>query len=441
MKILFSEFSPKPRVLLLALCLFGVFGTVFADDYHYINLFVGDRASGLAGAYTAIADGPEGAYYNPAGLAFSPSVYVSVSTNAVQLKQLVYKDIWASVQSGIDYVRNSFAYVPTFFGTVQRDGKLGFALTLATIENDSFDQRDKLVLYEPAYQANQIVNIGFIQSNNNQELGLSWGLLLSDSLSLGWGAFLGYRESKLITENVQQLEGYAFFNTQTSYFRRQKLSIRPSLGLQMVPFENASIGLSGTISIPLLAFDSAASTSYLMVADGWVDGSTLLYPIQLGVQDNSESMLSIVQHGLFASTYAQANLGFAYFLSPSLLVSIDGTVYVPLNSSQDGLQRVFTWNAAAGLEWYLSPNFPLRVGLFTNNANTPSLSPGNSFTQDHLDLYGASLSFGYATSNFDLTLGAAASIGWGDSRILSGNQAIQSMNGSTVQLFISGSFH
>jgi uncharacterized membrane protein YecN with MAPEG domain len=55
---------------------------VTADEYHFVNTFVGDRAAGMGGAYTAIADGPEGMYYNPAGLAFAPTNYVSVSTNA-----------------------------------------------------------------------------------------------------------------------------------------------------------------------------------------------------------------------------------------------------------------------------------------------------------------------------------------------------------------------
>ena len=45
---------------------------VFADDLHYVNMLVGNRAAGLGGAYTAISDDPTGCYYNPAGIAFSP---------------------------------------------------------------------------------------------------------------------------------------------------------------------------------------------------------------------------------------------------------------------------------------------------------------------------------------------------------------------------------
>ncbi|HOS34133.1 MAG TPA: hypothetical protein PLO95_13180, partial [Spirochaetota bacterium] len=75
------------RVVLISISLLLLFN-VSADENHYINLFVGDRAAGLAGAYTAIADGPEGAFYNPAGLAYSSSKYFSLSVNAIQFKML-----------------------------------------------------------------------------------------------------------------------------------------------------------------------------------------------------------------------------------------------------------------------------------------------------------------------------------------------------------------
>ena len=40
-----------------------------ADDNHYQNFLVGERAASIGGAYTALSDDASGAYYNPAGLA------------------------------------------------------------------------------------------------------------------------------------------------------------------------------------------------------------------------------------------------------------------------------------------------------------------------------------------------------------------------------------
>ncbi len=42
-----------------------------ADELHYTNLLIGDRASGMGGAYTAVSDDATGLYYNPAGIAYA----------------------------------------------------------------------------------------------------------------------------------------------------------------------------------------------------------------------------------------------------------------------------------------------------------------------------------------------------------------------------------
>src|SRR5262245_58359703 len=42
--------------------------TASADDAHHRNNLLGDRALGMGGAWTGLADDPSAAYYNPAGL-------------------------------------------------------------------------------------------------------------------------------------------------------------------------------------------------------------------------------------------------------------------------------------------------------------------------------------------------------------------------------------
>ena len=50
-------------------------------DYNYINDLIGGRATGLAGAFTAISDDPSGANYNPAGIVFAIDNQISLSVN------------------------------------------------------------------------------------------------------------------------------------------------------------------------------------------------------------------------------------------------------------------------------------------------------------------------------------------------------------------------
>ncbi|MCB1192426.1 MAG: hypothetical protein H7A23_10390 [Leptospiraceae bacterium] len=55
--------------------------TLFADSYHNIQSFIGEKAAAMGGAFTAISDDPSGAYYNPAGISFAYNNYVSISAN------------------------------------------------------------------------------------------------------------------------------------------------------------------------------------------------------------------------------------------------------------------------------------------------------------------------------------------------------------------------
>ena len=64
-----------------ALVWLGASALALADDGHYQNFLVGERAAGMGGAFTAIANDPSGTYYNPAGL-------VDIKSNASNLPDI-----------------------------------------------------------------------------------------------------------------------------------------------------------------------------------------------------------------------------------------------------------------------------------------------------------------------------------------------------------------
>src|SRR4051812_8644532 len=77
----------------------------FAEDgnYHYKSILVGERASGLGGAYTAISDDPSGVYHNPAGIVFSLENYLSLSANGLATGSTTYENVYP----GQNYVYRS----------------------------------------------------------------------------------------------------------------------------------------------------------------------------------------------------------------------------------------------------------------------------------------------------------------------------------------------
>ena len=435
--------------MLLLLC--STFG--FADEYHYVDIFVGDRAAGMAGAYTAIADGPEGAYYNPAGLAFSSSAYISVSTNALQIKEITYNDVQPFIgieTNPVDYTRRSFAFVPNFFGFLQRsDNGPTFAFTLASTDNEGFDQRNRLNfdLSNPDLSIDTIIlNTNFTNTRSQNEAGPSLAWLLGERFSLGFGLFAVYEDNRFITQNINRADadGSAaeFFTVTSRYFRSQIVSAKPQLGVQFMPIPELSIGYATNFRVPLYGAYAVQSASFSYDNTNNDFDFSVTPP---AVQDNVVSQLNLFTNGIFEATEWRHSLGVAWFVSRALVISADARVYIPIADSAGDTGTVFTWNAAAGAEWYLSPNFPLRFGLFTNHSNQPSLREYDSrdtstFTQnDHVDYYGASLSIGYTTADSSINLGLSGSLGFGQSQIVALGP-LQDVTAFTMSVFISGGY-
>ena len=57
-------------IILISGCL--VSQLLYANTDNYKNILIGDRASTMAGAFSAISDDSSGVFYNPAGLVHIP---------------------------------------------------------------------------------------------------------------------------------------------------------------------------------------------------------------------------------------------------------------------------------------------------------------------------------------------------------------------------------
>ncbi len=396
--------------------------SVFADEYHYNNMLIGDRASGLAGAYSAIADDPSGLFYNPAGIVYATTSNISANMNAYNVSQTRYKD----VLGGQDWVRTSAALVPNFFGITQPlgSGTLGFSYAVT----DS-------ILEDQDQTFNDIPTAGtkFTMNFNNQttvnNIGPSYALAFNDKISIGLTLY-GYNR----TEEKIASQSFDFPNTETNniyhwenvYSSVSEYGINPILGFMITPIEKVSLGL--TLSKIVLLHSStktqqSCATSYLEeTSTGAV------------CQPNSFNRIELASNSKRKYPFT-LNLGAAYFASKTLMVSSSVWIYEAMNLNKSPLV-----NAAAGLEYYISSRFAIRMGGYTNFANTPKLAQNavNEFNE-HIDIVGGTMSLSHFTRTSSITFGAAGTYGRGQAQVVDGNTKIQDVEYLGASIFISAS--
>ena len=374
-----------------------------ADTYHYNNILIGDRAAGMGGAYSAIADDPSGLYYNPAGIAHADGASLNGSVNAYSNTFSEYKNVFG----GKSWKRVSSGLIPNFFGLIQpfAGGMAGFSVVVTDAVADDQDQHFSNFTptggSDPAkdYYVNDFY-INFNNQDTTYNIGPSFAFKLRDDLALGVSLYGHYRKQQFIlNQQVYRRNGEQIWTN--AYFQIVEYGINPVLGLMWSPLERLSVGMT------LRKTQVLQSRSRKQVTSKEAD------------------VTSIVQPAIETSTVRrdrplQFSLGTAYFASDRLLFSGD----LVWNQSAGNSQA--TTNFALGSEFYLNTQWAVRAGIFTNMANTPALSASKTGQPEHVDLYGGSFSVTRFTRNSSLSVGINGNLGNGQAQVLaSGVQDLQ----------------
>ena len=393
-----------------------------ADEYHYNNILIGDRAAGMGGAYTAVADDPSGLFYNPAGIVYAQGNNVSVSANALHQTKTIYKN---ALGNGNDYERDSSALLPNFFGIIQPLGKgrVGFSYAVP----DSIVEDQNQTFYNIPGTTTSKYAINFNKSDNTYNFGPSYALELSKEFSVGATLYAHYRQNEWISNQlVNKNNGtYQWLNL---FYKSTEWGVKPIIGMMWSPTSKLSAGLSVS-KVTILQSDSV----YQSVCSGDIAG--ICDPTYV---PGTAPVRVISTSGEKRAYPLTSTIGVAYFPSKVLIVSADFSYYAKAQDAVFG-DKEATWNAAIGTEYYLDEKWAIKGGLFTDRANTPKINTGDVNALDHVDLYGASLSGSYFTRQSSITVGGTYRQGKGKAQILGDNQ-IQDVNSQALTLFVSASY-
>ncbi len=386
-----------------------------ADAYHYTNVLVGDRAAGMAGAYTAVSDDATGLYYNPAGIVYSSGRNLSASVNAVSVMDETYK----GAVGGSDWKRSSSSLLPNYFGVIQPLGPFKVGISYAVPDAITSDQRQ-------AFKSSGAVTdyqINFNQESKTYIAGPSVAAELADGLSAGLTLYW-YQKSALTIMNQVIARGDGTFAWQNNYQGRIEEGIRPVLGLMYSPADKVSLGLAVS-SI----YDIWARTSQQTSAQDSADATKNVIPPQTA-SDNT-----LVRYP------TQVNFGAAWFPISRFLLSAEadystGVGYQPI------LQRDIhpVLNGAVGGEYYFTSSLAGHAGFYTNFANTSRVDSGKTGQPEHVDLYGGTLSLSGFTRSAAITLGGAYTYGQGQAQIRAGYPDIQTAVINGWMLYLAASY-
>lgn len=405
--------------LLLGVGLLGATPTL-ADEFHYNNLLIGERASGMGGAYTAISDDATGLYYNPAGIAYVGDKNFSASVNAFYSQSKRYENAIGNQP----FIRNSSALLANFFGIVKPMGgfKVGFSFAVPDAVSENQNQ-----VFDNVSTNTQRLTFNLSNRDTTNLFGPSVAVEVNDSTAIGLTLYAHKRDVQLIIN--QFLERTDLSNLWINkYYLVSEWGMRPTLGIAWAPVEKVSLGLSLSKTMVLSSSTSIQDTCFDSRAGGCAATTTV-----------PSVRVPNLTDATYRRTYPiRTALGIAYFASNTLLLSADMVHHTPVTDPNFG-DKVATTNFAIGAEYYLSKKWALRMGAYTNNANTPAIQAGVTNIEERINIYGASMSLTNFTGDTSVTVGGSLNYGRGQSQITS-DTSVQNATTSGWLLFLSSSY-
>ncbi|MBL0956178.1 MAG: outer membrane protein transport protein [Leptospira sp.] len=386
-------------ILLSSICLSPV--SLFpSEPFNNIQGFYGERAAGLAGAFTAIADDPSGAYYNPAGLGFTHNDGISISASNFKDVKRSYINIDTPGQR---YNQTHQGFDPNFIGLLKNFDRWKFAFSIVNTYNYSYNRVDQVnyPLVSPSINSTR----NYTKERCNQLLvGPSLAYLLNDKLSLGATLYYMNDTKEVSRTQFQQFSDLSY--VMRSYVDNRRTSgLMPVLGIQYQPNPKLSLGFSyrrifvtgGDRLFNEVYVDSTRrpGSSAVDFIEGTGGGAS---SIEQGVLTQKPKLVTSIPQT------QEMRFGVAFFPTARFLASFDmiHTSGYKVRRNQDEistfgrrvtytindtevreLTRYSTTNFAAGMEYYLADTFSVLGGIYTNEPNTKPIS----WTESAVDLY------------------------------------------------------
>lgn len=334
--------------------------TVYADDYHYQNILIGERAAGMGGAFTAIANDASAVYYNPAGLALVSDSSLSVSANLYGVTSGTFENAYGA---GNNLSYNTVHVIPSTFGGVKKlddDSALGFGAFVT----DSLAYKDNTKALIGG-TVNAVVES--VYSEETLQVGASYARRMGANWYLGVSLFYVNRSMNSLNSFLLTSGSPATISDSAQSIDYSHASLFARVGTLYRPSERLMLGL--TVSTPSVKlsgkgyiYDRDSTAGVNINRDDLATGGGVPWNMRAGVAYRQSESLT------FAAD-------FSYFTANRF------SLFPEYGAGTEVVTKE-VYNLNAGME-YRYGNMPIRAGIYTNNSASAGYGQA---TWDYLDV-------------------------------------------------------
>jgi long-chain fatty acid transport protein len=381
----------------LAVTLWAALDAPVAHAGNRSTYFVGGRAAGMAGAFTAFGDDGSAAWYNPAALPSTNRHSFDLSASAYGFELI---DVGAMVRTTLgqrtndsDFSASALAIVPTSLDAVfrlsDRDARVRHALAFSVIVpvqrniSQTFEFAEPLASYKQKFRlADQVASY---------HIGPSYGVWLNEHVSVGGSLFVVYDQ---------------FESTASAYFHRDLTTGGAPLDwffLSETSEDGLVLGLTASVAVQL-RFDgfrlgaqlrSPVMRLYTSAESTNVNAVVQTVPdFPRTESDFTDDDRSISDWGFEQVAPLSLTLGLGWDVPQSWRLGVDVTWHssAALANAPDFRHTI---NVALGGEVWLTDALPLSFGLFTDFAPQEDIA---GFGERKMDYYGGTLAVSFLSA-------------------------------------------
>lgn len=423
-----------------------------ADPFHAQTLPLGQRALGMGGAYTAVADDPSATFYNPAGIALTGDSALSASLTLLALDRAHIEGGYRTAQRKTALTHRTETSLPVFVSALKHLGRRddegrrhhAIALSSFTVSQRSlfFDVQART----PTATGTRLDTLTIGTSHRTVWHGLSYGYRPSARLLLGFSGFLSITRTHYTEERIGAGLGEASADgtfptvdsTWTSHLADTNVKnlVARLGGLYLldrlrigVMFQPPSVHVRGRALVRERALDADLTST----------------PVAGSFYNAAEGHLRS-RHPL----PWELRVGVSYAVFRSLRLACDASLYGPDGSEKRPIvaigprapnpetgatpsagayvsetwHRSFNGNIALGLDATIRDSIAIRSGLYTDFSSAPRVPrSAAAYHPPRVHRVGGTLSLGLVSDNYDLSIGMIGVLGRGKALSLGADSA------------------